>query len=277
MKTIEFYNGQAMPKVGLGTFRIGNNNECQQAVQYAIEQGYRSIDTAKVYGNEEKVGAGIKAAMTSTGLSREDLFITSKLYFEDFGRENVAQAYEQSLKKLGLDYLDLYLVHWPGKDEAVMIDTWKGMEDLYKDNKVYSIGVSNFDVNHLEALLAQVSIKPMINQVEYHPKFTQNELRTYLKAQRIPMESWSPLQNGQILNDQTIQQIAHEVSKSPAQVIIRWNIQHGVVVIPKSITPSRITENIQVFDFELSGAQMARIDQLNQEKRIRPNPQDFAG
>lgn len=266
-----------MPKVGLGTFRIGNNNECQQAVQYAIEQGYRSIDTAKVYGNEEKVGAGIKAAMTSTGLSREDLFITSKLYFEDFGRENVAQAYEQSLKKLGLDYLDLYLVHWPGKDEAVMIDTWKGMEDLYKDNKVYSIGVSNFDVNHLEALLAQVSIKPMINQVEYHPKFTQNELRTYLKAQHIPMESWSPLQNGQLLNNQTIQQIAHEVSKSPAQVIIRWNIQHGVVVIPKSITSSRITENIQVFDFELSCAQMARIDQLNQEKRIGPNPQDFAG
>ena len=217
METIEFYNGHHMPKLGLGTFRVENDETCKEAVKHAIKSGYRSIDTAKVYGNEEQVGLGIKEGLEATGLSREDIFVTSKLYFEDFGRENVAQAYETSIKKLGLDYLDLYLVHWPGTNEAVMIDTWKGMEDLYKDSKVKNIGVSNFQPEHLEALLAQVSIN------------------------------------------------------------IRWNIQHGVVVIPKSITPSRIEENIEVFDFELSEDQMTRIDHLNKDKRVGPDPNTFEG
>ncbi|BGE82109.1 aldo/keto reductase [Staphylococcus petrasii] len=277
METIEFYNGHHMPKLGLGTFRVENDETCKEAVKHAIESGYRSIDTAKVYGNEEQVGLGIKEGLEATGLSREDIFVTSKLYFEDFGRENVAQAYETSIKKLGLDYLDLYLVHWPGTNEAVMIDTWKGMEDLYKDSKVKNIGVSNFQPEHLEALLAQVSIKPVINQVEFHPYFTQNELRKYLDAQKIYMESWSPLMNAQILDDETLIEIGKEVGKSPAQVIIRWNIQHGVVVIPKSITPSRIEENIEVFDFELSEDQMSRIDNLNKDKRVGPDPNTFEG
>ncbi|WP_154838288.1 aldo/keto reductase [Staphylococcus sp. Marseille-Q1834] len=277
METIEFYNGHHMPKLGLGTFRVENDETCKEAVKHAIESGYRSIDTAKVYGNEEQVGIGIKEGLEAAGLSREDIFVTSKLYFEDFGRENVAQAYDTSIKKLGLDYLDLYLVHWPGTNEAVMIDTWKGMEDLYKDSKVKNIGVSNFQPEHLEALLAQVSIKPVINQVEFHPYFTQNELRKYLDAQKIYMESWSPLMNAQILNDETLIEIGKEVGKSPAQVIIRWNIQHGVIVIPKSITPSRIEENINVFDFELSEDQMNRIDQLNKDKRVGPDPNTFEG
>lgn len=277
METIEFYNGHHMPKLGLGTFRVENDETCKEAVKHAIESGYRSIDTAKVYGNEEQVGLGIKEGLEATGLSREDIFVTSKLYFEDFGRENVAQAYETSIKKLGLDYLDLYLVHWPGTNEAVMIDTWKGMEDLYKDSKVKNIGVSNFQPEHLEALLAQVSIKPVINQVEFHPYFTQNELRKYLDAQNIYMESWSPLMNAQILDDETLIEIGKEVGKSPAQVIIRWNIQHGVIVIPKSITPSRIEENIEVFDFELSEDQMSRIDNLNKDKRVGPDPNTFEG
>ncbi|MCI2775084.1 aldo/keto reductase [Staphylococcus petrasii] len=277
METIEFYNGHHMPKLGLGSFRVENDETCKEAVKHAIESGYRSIDTAKVYGNEEQVGLGIKEGLEATGLSREDIFVTSKLYFEDFGRENVAQAYETSIKKLGLDYLDLYLVHWPGTNEAVMIDTWKGMEDLYKDSKVKNIGVSNFQPEHLEALLAQVSIKPVINQVEFHPYFTQNELRKYLDAQKIYMESWSPLMNAQILDDETLIEIGKEVGKSPAQVIIRWNIQHGVVVIPKSITPSRIEENIEVFDFELSEDQMSPIDNLNKEKRVGPDPNTFEG
>lgn len=277
METIEFYNGHHMPKLGLGTFRVENDETCKEAVKHAIESGYRSIDTAKVYGNEEQVGIGIKEGLEAAGLSREDIFVTSKLYFEDFGRENVAQAYDTSIKKLGLDYLDLYLVHWPGTNEAVMIDTWKGMEDLYKDSKVKNIGVSNFQPEHLEALLAQVSIKPVINQVEFHPYFTQNELRKYLDAQKIYMESWSPLMNAQILNDETLIEIGKEVGKSPAQVIIRWNIQHGVIVIPKSITPSRIEENINVFDFELSEEQMNRIDQLNKDKRVGPDPNTFEG
>lgn len=259
------------------TFRVENDENCMESVKYAIEQGYRSIDTAKVYGNEEQVGAGIRAGLESTGIAREDLFITSKLYFEDFGRENVAAAYEASLSRLGLKYLDLYLVHWPGTNEAVMVDTWKGMEDLYKNNKAKNIGVSNFEPEHLEALLAQVSIKPVINQVEYHPYLTQHKLKLYLAAQHIVMESWSPLMNAQILNDETIKDIAQELGKSPAQVVLRWNVQHGVVIIPKSVTPNRISENFQIFDFELSDEQMTRIDGLNQDKRIGPDPKTFEG
>ncbi|MCI2900037.1 aldo/keto reductase [Staphylococcus hominis] len=277
MDYIEFYNGNQMPMLGLGTFRVENDDTCKEAVKHAIESGYRSIDTAKVYGNEEQVGQGIKEGLESTGLNREDIFVTSKLFFEDFGRENVAQAYETSIQKLGLDYLDLYLVHWPGTNEAIMIDTWKGMEDLYKDNKVKNIGVSNFNPDHFEALLAQVSIKPVINQVEFHPYFTQEKLRKYLEAQNIYMESWSPFMNAQILNDETLNEIGKEVNKSAAQVIIKWNMQHNVVVIPKSVTSSRIEENIDVFDFELSAEQMKRIDDLNKDQRIGPDPDTFEG
>lgn len=277
MDYIEFYNGNQMPMLGLGTFRVENDDTCKEAVKHAIESGYRSIDTAKVYGNEEQVGQSIKEGLESTGLNREDIFVTSKLFFEDFGRENVAQAYETSIQKLGLDYLDLYLVHWPGTNEAVMIDTWKGMEDLYKDNRVKNIGVSNFNPDHFEALLAQVSIKPVINQVEFHPYFTQEKLRKYLEAQNIYMESWSPFMNAQILNDETLNEIGKEVNKSAAQVIIKWNMQHNVVVIPKSVTSSRIEENIDVFDFELSAEQMKRIDDLNKDQRIGPDPDTFEG
>lgn len=277
MDYIEFYNGNQMPMLGLGTFRVENDDTCKEAVKHAIESGYRSIDTAKVYGNEEQVGQGIKEGLESTGLNREDIFVTSKLFFEDFGRENVAQAYETSIQKLGLDYLDLYLVHWPGTNEAVMIDTWKGMEDLYKDNRVKNIGVSNFNPDHFEALLAQVSIKPVINQVEFHPYFTQEKLRKYLEAQNIYMESWSPFMNAQILNDETLNEIGKEVNKTAAQVIIKWNMQHNVVVIPKSVISSRIEENIDVFDFELSAEQMKRIDDLNKDQRIGPDPDTFEG
>ena len=277
METVQFYNGRTMPKIGLGTYRVKDSDECRESVKYAIEQGYRSIDTAMIYGNEETVGQGIKEGLESTGLSREDLFITSKLWLTDFGRQNVEEAYRQSVEKLGLDYLDLYLMHWPGTNEAVMIDTWRGMEDLYKQNQVKNIGVSNFTPEHFEALLAQVSIKPVINQVEFHPYLTQNKLRKYLEAQNIIMESWSPLMNSQILHDEVINEVANEVGKTPAQVVIRWNIQHDVVVIPKSVTTHRIEENLDVWNFELSDNQMERIDQLNQDKRIGPNPLEFNG
>ena len=277
METVQFYNGRTMPKIGLGTYRVKDSDECGESVKHAIKQGYRSIDTAMIYGNEETVGQGIKEGLESTGLSREDLFITSKLWLTDFGRQNVEDAYRQSVAKLGLDYLDLYLMHWPGTNEAVMIDTWRGMEDLYKQSQVKNIGVSNFTPEHFEALLAQVSIKPVINQVEFHPYLTQNELRKYLEAQNIIMESWSPLMNSQILHDEVINEVANEVEKTPAQVVIRWNIQHDVVVIPKSVTPHRIEENLDVWNFELSDNQMERIDQLNQDKRIGPNPLEFDG
>lgn len=277
METVQFYNGRTMPKIGLGTYRVKDSDECRESVKHAIEQGYRSIDTAMIYGNEETVGQGIKEGLKSTGLSREDLFITSKLWLTDFGRQNVEEAYRQSVEKLGLDYLDLYLMHWPGTNEAVMIDSWRGMEDLYKQNQVKNIGVSNFTPEHFEALLAQVSIKPVINQVEFHPYLTQNKLRKYLEAQNIIMESWSPLMNSQILHDDVINEVANEVGKTPAQVVIRWNIQHDVVVIPKSVTPHRIEENLDVWNFELSDNQMERIDQLNQDKTIGPNPLEFDG
>lgn len=277
METVQFYNGRTMPKIGLGTYRVKDSDECRESVKHAIEQGYRSIDTAMIYSNEETVGQGIKEGLKSTGLCREDLFITSKLWLTDFGRQNVEEAYRQSVEKLGLDYLDLYLMHWPGTNEAVMIDSWRGMEDLYKQNQVKNIGVSNFTPEHFEALLAQVSIKPVINQVEFHPYLTQNKLRKYLEAQNIIMESWSPLMNSQILHEDVINEVANEVGKTPAQVVIRWNIQHDVVVIPKSVTPHRIEENLDVWNFELSDNQMERIDQLNQDKRIGPNPLEFDG
>ena len=276
-QTMTFYNGNTMPQVGLGVFRVPNDDSCQLAVQHAIESGYRSIDTAMIYGNEEKVGEGIAAGLAKTGLSREDLFITSKLWLDDYGRTQVEDAYQTSLDKLGLTYLDLYLMHWPGLDYAVMVDTWKGMETLYHQGRVSNIGVSNFNVTHLEKLLIETSIKQVINQVECHPYLTQKALKAYLDAQHIAMASWSPLMNGQILYDQTVREIASSLERSPAQIIVRWNVQHGIVTIPKSTTPSRIEENIHVFDFELSGTQMAKLDELDRGQRIGPDPLVFNG
>lgn len=277
MQYIEFYNGNTMPQLGLGVFRVENDDTAKDAVKHAIVNGYRSIDTALIYGNEEHVGLGIKEGIAEAGITREDLFITSKLWLTDYGQDNVAAGYQKSLDSLGLDYLDLYLIHWPGTDEAVMIDTWKGMEALYEAGKVKNIGVSNFTEDNLETLKAHTSIKPVINQVEFHPYLTQRNLRNYLASENIQAESWSPLMNAEILTDETVNDIAQELGKSPAQVVIRWNIDHGVVTIPKSITPHRIDENLNVFDFSLSTEQIERIDALNQDRRIGPNPVEFNG
>ncbi|AMY05540.1 aldo/keto reductase [Staphylococcus condimenti] len=272
-----FNNENKMPQLGLGVFRVENDDTAKNAVKYAIENGYRSIDAALVYGNEEMVGRGIQEGIEAAGITREDLFITSKLWLDDFGRENVAKGYETSLKNLGLDYLDLYLIHWPGTDNNLMIDTWKGMEDLYNAGKVKNIGVSNFNVEHLETIKAHSEIQPVINQVEFHPYFSQETLRNYLKEEGIQMQSWSPLMNAEILSDQTVNEIANAIGKSPAQVVIRWNIDNGVITIPKSVTPSRIEENLNVFDFSLTPEQIDKISSLNQNKRIGPNPSEFNG
>ncbi|MGK9043380.1 aldo/keto reductase [Mammaliicoccus vitulinus] len=274
-KLVELYNGNTIPALGLGTFRVENNDECREAVKHAIISGYRHIDTAQIYQNEEKVGQGIKEGLEESGLKREDLFITTKLWMSDYGRENVQLAYEASLKKLGLDYVDLYLIHWPGQDTALISETWKAMEDLYNEGKIKNIGVSNFHVKHLEELLKQASIKPVINQIECHPYLIQKDLRAYLEAQKIVAQSWSPLMNGQILEDEVVKEIANELGKTPAQVIIRWNIDENIVVIPKSVTPSRIEENLNVFDFELSDSQLSRLNALNKDERIGPNPETF--
>lgn len=277
MKQVKLYNGQLMPQLGLGVFRVENDNTAKDAVKHAIISGYRSIDAALVYGNEEMVGKGIAEGIAAAGIQREDLFITSKLWLDDFGYNQVVQGYEQSITNLGLDYLDLYLMHWPGTNSTLMVETWQGMEALYQTKKVRNIGVSNFNIEHLETLKAQTAIKPVINQVEFHPYLTQATLRDYLMQEDIRMESWSPLMNGEILQDEVVNTIAQQLGKSAAQIIIRWNIEHGVVTIPKSVTPTRIKENLDVFNFELSEEQMTALDKLNQDKRIGPNPVAFNG
>lgn len=277
MNDTTFHNGNNMPSVGLGVFRVENDDTAKDAVKHAIISGYRSIDAAFIYGNESKVGEGIAEGIKAANISREDLFITSKLWLEDYGKKNVKRAYEKSLKLLGLDYLDLYLMHWPGTDENLMIDTWSGLEELYQQKLVNNIGVSNFNIDHLEKLSNKATYKPVLNQVEFHPYLTQLELRNYLYRNGIKMESWSPLMNSEILKDNVVNQIAREINKTPAQVIIRWNIEHGVITIPKSITPSRIEENFDVFNFTLNDTHIRKLDELNKGKRIGPNPNNFNG
>lgn len=258
-----------MPWFGLGVFKVENGSEATESVKAAIKNGYRSIDTAAVYKNEEGVGIGIK----ESGVAREELFITSKVWNEDQGYDTTLAAFEKSLERLQLDYLDLYLIHWPGKDKYK--DTWRALEKLYKDGKIRAIGVSNFQVHHLEELLKDAEIKPMVNQVEFHPRLTQKELRDYCKKQGIQLEAWSPLMQGQLLDNDVLTQIAEKYNKSVAQVILRWDLQHEVVTIPKSIKEHRIIENADIFDFELSQEDMDKIDALNQDERVGPNPDEL--
>ncbi|MFB6801573.1 aldo/keto reductase [Peribacillus butanolivorans] len=268
-ETITLHNGVKMPQVGFGVFKVKNGSETVESVKKAIEVGYRSIDTAAVYENEEGVGQAIR----ESGISREELFITSKVWNTEQGYETTLQAFDDSLKRLGLEYLDLYLIHWPGKD--IYLETWKALEKLYNEGKVKSIGVSNFHVHHLEKLLANSEIKPVVNQIELHPLLTQVEIRDYCEKHDIKVEAWSPLGRGNLIEEPTINHIAKKHGKSSAQVLIRWHLQHEIVVIPKSITPSRIEENAQVFDFSLSLNEMNQIDALNKNERFGSNPDEI--
>ncbi|WGV58915.1 aldo/keto reductase [Brevibacillus brevis] len=271
--TTTLYNGVKMPWMGLGVFKVEEGQELELAVKNAIKHGYRSIDTAAIYNNEEGVGRGIRAGLQEAGLTREDLFVTSKVWNADLGYESTLQAYETSLKKLGLEYLDLYLIHWPV--EGKFKEAWRALETLYKKGLVKAIGVSNFHVHHLEELLKDAEIKPMINQVEFHPRLSQDELRAYCKEQEIQFEAWSPLMQGQLLDNPVLKGIAEKHGKSIAQVIIRWDLQNGVVTIPKSTKEHRIVENASVFDFELSKEDMEMIHSLNQNHRVGPDPDNF--
>ncbi|OXL83271.1 glyoxal reductase [Paenibacillus sp. SSG-1] len=266
-------NGIEMPWLGLGVFKVEEGSELVEAVKAAVKHGYRSIDTAAVYANETSVGQGIREALADSGLKREDLFVTSKVWNADLGYDSTIAAYETSLKKLGLDYLDLYLIHWPvaGKYK----EAWRAMEQLYKDGRVKSIGVSNFQVHHLEDLMKDAEIVPVINQVEFHPMLTQKELRDFTKQHNIQLEAWSPLMQGELLNHPLLKEIAEKYGKSIAQVILRWDLQHGVVTIPKSTKEHRIVENASLFDFELSQEDMDRIDGLNENRRVGPDPDNF--
>ncbi|MBY0086408.1 aldo/keto reductase [Brevibacillus sp. M2.1A] len=271
--TTTLYNGVKMPWLGLGVFKVEEGQELEQAVKTAIKHGYRSIDTAAIYNNEEGVGRGIRAGLQEAGITREDLFVTSKVWNADLGYESTLQAYETSLKKLGLEYLDLYLIHWPV--EGKFKEAWRALEALYKKGLVKAIGVSNFHVHHLEELLKDAEIKPMVNQVEFHPRLSQDELRAFCKDQGIQFEAWSPLMQGQLLDNPVLKGIAEKYGKSIAQIIIRWDLQNGVVTIPKSTKEHRIVENASVFDFELSKEDMEMIHALNQNHRVGPDPDNF--
>ncbi|MNI12425.1 putative oxidoreductase YtbE [compost metagenome] len=262
-----------MPWFGLGVFKVEEGPELENAVKAAIKHGYRSIDTAAIYGNEEGVGRGIRQGLEEAGTGREELFVTSKVWNADLGYESTLAAYETSLNKLGLDYLDLYLIHWPV--EGKFKEAWRALETIYKEGRVKAIGVSNFQIHHLEELMRDAELKPMVNQVEYHPRLTQKELQTYCKAQGIQLEAWSPLMQGQLLDHPDIKEIADKYNKSIAQVILRWDLQNGVVTIPKSTKENRIVENANVFDFVLTKEDMEQIDSLNQNHRVGPDPDNF--
>lgn len=271
--TTALYNGVSMPWFGLGVFKVEEGPELENAVKAAIKHGYRSIDTAAIYGNEEGVGRGIRQGLEEAGTGREELFVTSKVWNADLGYESTLAAYETSLNKLGLDYLDLYLIHWPV--EGKFKEAWRALETIYKEGRVKAIGVSNFQIHHLEELMRDAELKPMVNQVEYHPRLTQKELQTYCKAQGIQLEAWSPLMQGQLLDHPDIKEIADKYNKSIAQVILRWDLQNGVVTIPKSTKENRIVENANVFDFVLTKEDMEQIDSLNQNHRVGPDPDNF--
>ncbi|MGV3272229.1 aldo/keto reductase [Bacillus sp. CIS52] len=267
------HNGVEMPWFGIGVFKVEEGAELVNAVKTALVHGYRSVDTAAIYGNEEGVGEGIRQGLQEAGLKREDIFVTSKVWNADLGYEETLKAFDTSLEKLGLDYLDLYLIHWPV--EGKYIDAWRALETLYRDGRIKAIGVSNFQIHHLKHLMKETEIKPMINQVEYHPRLTQKELHAFCAEQDIQLEAWSPLMQGQLLDHPVLQEIAEKYGKSAAQVILRWDLQNGVITIPKSTKKHRIEENANVFDFELSADDMKRIDDLNENLRVGPDPDNF--
>lgn len=267
--TTTLYNGVKMPWLGFGVFKVKDGEEVVEAVKTAIQAGYRSIDTAKAYNNEAGVAQGIR----ESGIAREDLFITTKVWNGDQGYESTLAAFEASMERLELEYLDLYLIHWPVKGKYK--DTWRALEKLHKEGRIRAIGVSNFQIHHLEDLMTDATIKPAVNQVELHPLLIQTELREYCSKHQIQIEAWSPLGQGHLLEHPLLLEIAAKYSKSPAQVILRWDLQNGIVTIPKSVTPQRIRDNADLYDFELTTEEIERINQLNENKRFGSDPDNF--
>jgi diketogulonate reductase-like aldo/keto reductase len=266
--TVTLQNGVRMPVLGLGVWKVEDGAEVEAAVKYAVEAGYRSIDTAAAYGNEEGVGNAIQ----NCGVPREELFITTKVWNGDQGYDTTLQAFDKSMKKLKLDTLDLYLIHWPVKGKYK--DTWRAMEKLYEEGRIRAIGVCNFHAHHLEDLINDAHVVPMVDQVEFHPLLTQEKLRKFCKANKIQLEAWSPLMQGR-LDMPVLVQLAEKYGKSPAQIILRWDLQHDVVTIPKSVHQNRIIENAEVFDFELSDDDMEAIDNRNENRRFGSDPDNF--
>jgi 2,5-diketo-D-gluconate reductase A len=268
--TVALHDGIEIPQLGFGVFQIPPE-DTQRAVEEALEAGYRHIDTAAAYRNE----AGVGAALAASGLSREDVFVTTKLWNSQQGHDSTLVAVEASLERLGLDHVDLYLIHWPVPSKDRFIDTWRAFERIYEEESARTIGVSNFRIEDLERLLAETDTRPTVNQIELHPRFPQAELRAFHAEHRIATEAWSPLAQGDVLDDETIAGIAERHERTPAQVILRWHLQLDNIVIPKSVTPERIRENIEIFDFELSDEDMAEFARLDSGERIGPDPESF--
>ena len=260
-------NGVEMPQIVFGVFRVPDD-ETVPAVLSAIEVGYRGIDTASLYGNETAVGT----AVACCGLPREQLFITTKLWNDDQGYDATFRAFDASLRRLGLDYVDLYLIHWPVPAKSAYLETWKAFEEIYASGRARAIGVSNFQPWHLQPLLDRHRIVPAVNQVELHPHFQQEQVRAFDRAHGIVTEAWSPLAQGDILADPVITALSRRYGKTPAQIVLRWHIELGNVVIPKSVTPSRIKENINIFDFSLGASDLAALRALDRGARTGPDP-----
>jgi len=271
MEKAKLNNGILMPYIGMGVFRMEDNNDSQKAIEYALKAGYRHIDTAAIYKNEDAVGKAIK----ESGVLRQDIFVTTKLWNDDMRSGKVEEAFEESLKKLGLDYIDLYLIHWPVKEKYV--EAWKKLEGIYKSGRVRAIGVSNFKEHHLEELKKVSTVVPAVNQIELHPYLIQQSVLDYCNKSGILVEAWSPFAANKtnLLKENILVDLAKKYNKTPAQIILRWDYQRNVIVIPKSSNEGRLKENLNIFDFKLTDSEIIQINSLNKNMRVGSDPDNF--
>jgi 2,5-diketo-D-gluconate reductase A len=267
-------NGNTIPQFGFGVFLV-EPSDTVEAVTTALQAGYRHVDTAEMYGNEREVGQ----AIAKSGLDRGDVYVTSKLANDSHLPDDARRAFDGTLAAIGSDYIDLFLIHWPlpTRYDGDYVSTWQTLEEFYRDGRARSIGVSNFQPHHLRRLHTECEIPPAVNQIEVHPYFTQDDLRAFCGEHQIGVEAWAPLARGAVADDPTIASISRRVGKTAAQVVLRWHIERGDIVFPKSVTPARIKENIDIFDFELSGEDVEAISALNRNDRTGPNPDKFDG
>jgi 2,5-diketo-D-gluconate reductase A len=269
--SVTLHDGVEIPQLGFGVFQVPAD-DTEDVVTEALGVGYRHVDTAAAYRNEKGVGKAVAAS----GIPREDIFVTTKLWNSSQGFDSALETFDKSLGRLGMDYVDLYLIHWPVPSQDRFVETWRAFERIHKEGRARTIGVSNFRIEDLQRLEAETDVRPTINQVELHPQMQQRELRVFHEQREIATEAWSPLAQGAVLADDTIDGIASAHGKTPAQTILRWHLQLGNVVIPKSVTPARIRENFELFDFELSEQEMNAIGALDRDERIGPDPATFA-